>query len=38
MMMMMMVLLQNVFSRESFKNTEAQTEDVIAGWRPKVMG
>ncbi|KAF2536777.1 hypothetical protein F2Q68_00022633 [Brassica cretica] len=27
--------MENVFSRESFKNTEAQTEDVIAGWRPK---
>ncbi|KAJ4869605.1 hypothetical protein Rs2_48833 [Raphanus sativus] len=30
--------MENVFSRESFKKTEAQTEDVIAGWRPKVMG
>lgn len=30
--------MENVFSRDSFKNTEAQTEDVIAGWRPKVMG
>ncbi|KAL0887760.1 hypothetical protein Bca101_011743 [Brassica carinata] len=28
--------MENVFSRESFKKTEAQTEDVIAGWRPKI--
>ncbi|KAF8097913.1 hypothetical protein N665_0279s0042 [Sinapis alba] len=29
--------MENVFSRESFAKTQAQTEDVIAGWRPKVM-
>ncbi|KAJ0232631.1 Glutathione S-transferase DHAR3 [Hirschfeldia incana] len=29
--------MENVFSRESFMKTRAQTEDVIAGWRPKVM-
>ncbi|CAN8300176.1 unnamed protein product [Cochlearia groenlandica] len=30
--------MESVFSRESFANTQAQTEDVIAGWRSKVMG
>lgn len=30
--------MKNVFSRESFVNTRAATEDVIEGWRPKVMG
>ncbi|XP_013652428.1 glutathione S-transferase DHAR3, chloroplastic-like isoform X2 [Brassica napus] len=29
--------MENVFSRESFAKTQAQAEDVIAGWRPKVM-
>uniref|UniRef100_M4E476 GST N-terminal domain-containing protein n=2 Tax=Brassica TaxID=3705 RepID=M4E476_BRACM len=29
--------MENVFSRESFSKTQAQAEDVIAGWRPKVM-
>ncbi|ESQ41664.1 hypothetical protein EUTSA_v10014453mg [Eutrema salsugineum] len=30
--------MENVFSRESFAKTRGQTEDVIAGWKPKVMG
>ncbi|KAK4751927.1 hypothetical protein SAY87_020725 [Trapa incisa] len=30
--------MQNVFSRDSFVKTRALKEDVIAGWRPKVMG
>lgn len=30
--------MQSVFSRDSFVKTRALKEDVIAGWRPKVMG
>ncbi|KAI5559382.1 hypothetical protein BDE02_17G106000 [Populus trichocarpa] len=30
--------LKEIFSRDSFVNTRALPEDVIAGWRPKVMG
>lgn len=29
---------QNIFLRESFVKTQALKEDVIAGWRPKVIG
>ncbi|KAK4800566.1 hypothetical protein SAY86_021053 [Trapa natans] len=29
--------MQNIFSRDSFVKTRALKEDVIAGWRPKVM-
>lgn len=30
--------IQSIFSRDSFVKTRALKEDVIAGWRPKVMG
>ncbi|XP_049379077.1 glutathione S-transferase DHAR3, chloroplastic [Solanum stenotomum] len=30
--------MKSIFSRESFINTRALKEDVIEGWRPKVMG
>ncbi|KAI3430050.1 uncharacterized protein J3R85_008330 [Psidium guajava] len=30
--------MQSVFSRDSFVKTRALKEDVVAGWRPKVMG
>ena len=30
--------MQAIFSRDSFIKTRAQPEDVIAGWRPKVLG
>ncbi|XP_010558606.1 PREDICTED: glutathione S-transferase DHAR3, chloroplastic [Tarenaya hassleriana] len=30
--------MENIFSRESFVKTRAQTEDIVAGWLPKVMG
>ncbi|KAF3445208.1 hypothetical protein FNV43_RR14902 [Rhamnella rubrinervis] len=30
--------MKTIFSRESFVKTRALTEDVIAGWRPKVLG
>ncbi|TVU11920.1 hypothetical protein EJB05_45531 [Eragrostis curvula] len=30
--------MKSVFSMDSFVKTRALTEDVIAGWRPKVMG
>lgn len=30
--------MKTIFSLESFIKTRAQTEDVIEGWRPKVMG
>ncbi|KAK3132038.1 hypothetical protein QOZ80_6AG0514930 [Eleusine coracana subsp. coracana] len=30
--------MKSVFSMDSFIKTQALTEDVIAGWRPKVMG
>lgn len=32
------VCIQTVFSLESFTKTMPLTEDVIEGWRPKVMG
>lgn len=30
--------MKNIFSRDSFVKTRAQPDDVLAGWRPKVMG
>lgn len=30
--------MKTIFSRDSFVKTRALPEDVIAGWRPKVMG
>ncbi|CAA2967820.1 glutathione S-transferase DHAR3, chloroplastic [Olea europaea subsp. europaea] len=30
--------MKTIFSMDSFVKTRAQTEDVIEGWRPKVMG
>lgn len=30
--------MKSIFSMDSFVKTQALTEDVIAGWRPKVMG
>lgn len=30
--------LQTIFSKDSFVKTRALPEDVIAGWRPKVIG
>nr|AHM26862.1 dehydroascorbate reductase [Siraitia grosvenorii] len=30
--------MKSIFSRESFAKTRALPEDVIAGWRPKVLG
>ncbi|GAA0160626.1 transferase [Lithospermum erythrorhizon] len=30
--------MKSIFARDSFVKTRAQTEDVIEGWRPKVMG
>lgn len=30
--------MKSIFSLDSFTKTRAQPEDVIAGWRPKVMG
>ncbi|KAL2504473.1 Glutathione S-transferase DHAR3 [Abeliophyllum distichum] len=30
--------MKSIFSMDSFIKTRAQTEDVIEGWRPKVMG
>ncbi|KAG2710789.1 hypothetical protein I3760_04G045700 [Carya illinoinensis] len=30
--------MKSIFSRDSFIKTRAQPEDVIAGWRPKVLG
>jgi len=30
--------MKSIFSMDSFAKTRALQEDVIAGWRPKVMG
>jgi len=30
--------MKSIFSMDSFVKTRALQEDVIAGWRPKVMG